>query len=341
MISFFADIFGYILNFIYNLVGNYGLAIIIFSILVKLLMIPISIKQQKTMKKSSKMQEKMKEIQKKYKDNPEKLNAATMELYKSENMSPFSGCLSAIVQIVLLFSVFFLVKSPLTYMKKVDVNIIDKYTKIMKQNDLTTNSGYPEIELIRELGNIRKLRESENSEKVEENAKNKSVENTSEENNVNNENIEEATNTEKTENNEEKIALSEIKDEELDLLDVNMNFIGLNLAQVPTKTSDWKAYIIPIVYVIVSIISLKITTTMNTQKSESSSENKVEKKEGEEEEFDPMAQMNKNMNFMFPILYLAVALVAPLGLALYWLMNSLLMIVERLALNKFLKDEEE
>ena len=341
MISFFADIFGYILNFIYNLVGNYGLAIIIFSILVKLLMIPISIKQQKTMKKSSKMQEKMKEIQKKYKDNPEKLNAATMELYKSENMSPFSGCLSAIVQIVLLFSVFFLVKSPLTYMKKVDVNIIDKYTKIMKQNDLTTNSGYPEIELIRELGNIRKLRESENSEKVEENAKNKSVENTSEENNVNNENIEEATNTEKTENNEEKIALSEIKDEELDLLDVNMNFIGLNLAQVPTKTSDWKAYIIPIVYVIVSIISLKITTTMNTQKSESSSENKEEKKEGEEEEFDPMAQMNKNMNFMFPILYLAVALVAPLGLALYWLMNSLLMIVERLALNKFLKDEEE
>ena len=54
-----------------------------------------------------------------------------------------------------------------------------------------------------------------------------------------------------------------------------------------------------------------------------------------------MEQMNKNMNLMFPILYATVALMAPLGLALYWLMNSLLMITEKLLLNKLLKDEEE
>ena len=63
-------------------------------------MIPISIKQQKTMKKSTKIQEKMKEIQFKYKNNPEQLNQATMELYKSENMSPFSGCFSTIIQFI-------------------------------------------------------------------------------------------------------------------------------------------------------------------------------------------------------------------------------------------------
>ena len=51
MIAPFANLFGYVLNFIYNIVNNYGLAIIIFSILIKLLMIPISIKQQKTMKR--------------------------------------------------------------------------------------------------------------------------------------------------------------------------------------------------------------------------------------------------------------------------------------------------
>ena len=66
MIAFFAKIFGFILNFIYEIVNNYGIAIILFSLLVKLLMIPISIKQQKTMKKSVKIQEKMKEIQLKY-----------------------------------------------------------------------------------------------------------------------------------------------------------------------------------------------------------------------------------------------------------------------------------
>ena len=141
-------------------------------------------------------------------------------------------------------------------------------------------------------------------------------------------------------NEEQKAELSEINDEELDSLYINMEFLGLNLAQVPTKSSDWKAYIIPALYVIMSVISLKITNP--TKPKEKTEENKEEKTIAKpEDEFDPMAQMNKNMNMMFPVMYLAVALIAPLGLALYWLMNSLLMIVERLTLNKLLKDEEE
>ena len=305
MIAFFANIFGYVLNFIYNLVKNYGVAIIIFSVLVKLLMIPISIKQQKTMKKSTKIQKKMKEIQFKYKNNPEQLNQATMELYKSENMSPFSGCFSAIAQIILLFAVFYLVRSPLTYMKKIDGDVVDKYAKIIRENDLSTNSAYPQIEIIREIDNIRNLR-----------------------NNIN-------------DNEEQNADLSEINDDELDSLYINMDFLGLNLAQVPTRSSDWKAYIIPVLYVLVSIISMRITNP-TTKKQEEPEENENEKSLTKpEDDFDPMAQMNKNMNMMFPIMYVAVALVAPLGLALYWLMNSLLMIIERLLLNKILKDEEE
>ena len=82
MISFFANLFGYVLNFLYQLIHNYGLAIILFSIVLKVVMLPISIKQQKTMKKSAKIQAKMREIQDKYKNNPEKLNQETIELYK-------------------------------------------------------------------------------------------------------------------------------------------------------------------------------------------------------------------------------------------------------------------
>ena len=300
MIAFFANIFGYLLNFIYNFIGNYGFSIIIFSIIIKVIMIPISVKQHKTLKKSTKIQAKMKEIQFKYKNDPQKLNEATMELYKSENMSPFSGCLSAIVQIILLFAVFYLVRSPLTYMKKIDVATIDKYTTIMQQNNLSTNSSYPEIELIKEIDNIKKLKNT--TQETEEN-------NTSE----------------------------EIKDEELDNLYINMDFLGLNLAQVPTKSSDWKAYIIPILYVIVSVIAMRITNNMTPKvKKEEDANNKENN-----DDFDPMAQMNKNMSLMFPIMYLAVALIAPLGLALYWLTNSLLMIIEKLMLNKLIKDEEE
>ena len=301
MIAFFANIFGHVLNLIYNIVHNYGLAIIIFSIAIKLLMLPISIKQQKTMKKSVKIQAKMKEIQFKYKNNPEQLNQATMELYKSENMSPFSGCLSSIVQIILLFAVFYLVRSPLTYMKKVDADVVNKYSTIIKESSLSANSAYPEIEIVREIDNIKTL------------------------------------------NNEENTGSQEIKEEELNSLYINMDFFGLNLAQVPTKSSDWKAYIIPILYVLISVISLKVTNVTNTTttKKEPIENNDEKALTKTEDEFDPMAQMNKNMNIMFPVMYLAVALIAPLGLALYWLMNSLLMIVEKFALNKLLKDEEE
>ena len=149
MIAFFANIFGYILNFIYNIVQNYGWSIIIFSILMKLLMLPISINQQKTMKKQAILSEKLKEIKIKYKNTIEKQNQETMELYKTEKVNPFGGCITVIVQIILLFAVFYLVRSPLTYMRKVDNNVIDKYTKIMEQNELTDQkSAYKEISII-------------------------------------------------------------------------------------------------------------------------------------------------------------------------------------------------
>ena len=130
--DFIADIFGYLLNFIYEFVNNYGLAIIIFSIILKILLLPISISQQKTLKKSQKMQEKTREIQEKYKGNQEKINTEMIELYKREKMNPFSGCFSSIIQLVLLISIFLIVSKPLTHMKKVDPELIQQYTDEIK-----------------------------------------------------------------------------------------------------------------------------------------------------------------------------------------------------------------
>ncbi len=90
MFEFFANIFGYVLAFLYSIVNNYGLAIILFTVIIKLLLLPLSIKQQRTMKKSAELQEKMQVIQFKYKNDPEKMNQEIMNLYKTEKMSPFS-----------------------------------------------------------------------------------------------------------------------------------------------------------------------------------------------------------------------------------------------------------
>ena len=152
MFSFFANIFGYLLNFIYNFVNNYGLAMIIFTLVIKLVMLPLSIKQQKMLKKSTKLQEKMKILQFKYKNDPEKLNQEMMNLYKEEKMNPFSGCFSTIVQFILLISIFYMVRSPLTYMKKVDTETVNTYVQQLKDSGKEVSAAYPEIDIIREIG---------------------------------------------------------------------------------------------------------------------------------------------------------------------------------------------
>ena len=167
MFEFFASLFGYLLSFLYGIINNYGLAIILFTIIIKLALLPLSIKQQKTMKKSAKMQEKMKVIQFKYKNDPEKMNQEIMNLYKTEKMSPFSGCLTAIIQMLLLLSIFYLVKSPLTYMQKIPTDDINKYVTQLQEDGKEVSKVYPEIDLIREYNWLKeKNPEDSNIEKA-------------------------------------------------------------------------------------------------------------------------------------------------------------------------------
>ncbi len=321
MIAFFANIFGYALNFLYELVHNYGLAIILFSILVKLLLLPLSIKQQKAMKKSSKIQEEMKQIQFKYKNEPEKLNQEVMNLYKRENMSPFSGCFSSIVQIILLFSVFYLVRSPLTYMRKIDSNVINKMVAIVQENGAT--KGYEEIAIIDYVRNL----ESGESVSKESNENNNNIENNVNENTSNNEKVEHA--------EEEKKEDFNVYDY-IDEINMNMDFLGMDLSKVPTRDlKDPKVFIIPALYVLTSFISIRLTTSIQNKNKKA---NRGEEKVGEE--YDAMEQSNKMMAWMMPIMSISIAVIAPLGLALYWLMNNILMIAERLIADKFLKDDE-
>lgn len=333
MISFFASLFGYILNFLYELVQNYGLAIILFSVLVKLIMLPISIKQQKTMKKSAKIQEEMKQIQFKYKNEPEKLNQEVMSLYKRENMSPFSGCFSSIVQIILLFSVFYLVRSPLTYMKKIDSSAINEMKAIVQEKGATR--GYEEIAIIDYVRNL----ESQSSVSESQEVKSDNIENISTENSENNDSKvsqnDNGENENLAENNQEQKSQFNIYDY-VDQVNMNMDFLGVDLSKVPTQDAkDIKVFIIPALYVISSFVSIRMSTSQQNKKNT----NNQDSENGEE--VDAMAQSNKMMNWMMPIMSVSIASIAPLGLALYWLMNNILMIAERIIANKFLKDDDD
>ena len=328
MISFLANIFGYVLNFIYEIIKNYGLAIILFSILLKLLLLPLTIKQQKTLKKSQKIQSELKVIQERYKNDPEKLNKEMMALYKRENMSPFSGCLSSIIQLVLLLGMFYLVRNPLTYMKKVDSDLIGKYKEkiTLELGENSVSTAYPEISIVKYINN--KI-DGTSKEKIEENEENSEIEN-----------------VEVLENNDASEKLEE-ETEELEVdenLYINMNFLGLDLNSIPKENyKDIKVFIIPVLYIISSIISIKLTQkqTMKTEKvKEKSEDNNIENGEKTEQE-EMTAQMGKSMTFMMPILAVSVSVIAPLGLALYWLVNNVLMIAERVVIDKFVIPKEE
>lgn len=293
MFQFFANIFGYLLNSINNVIGNYGLAIILFTFLIKLIMLPLSIKQQRTMKKTSEIQEKVKVLQFKYKNDPEKLNREMMDLYKKENMSPFSGCLSTIAQFILLISIFYMVRFPLTYMEKIDKTQLDKYVQEMKNEGMVVSQAYSEIDIVREADYLKdKFPEDENLRKI----------------------------------------------------NLNMQFCGLDLGKIPQQNlGDWTVYIIPILYIISTFISMRITMSIQNKTNKKDNviditENNDKKEEERNEMEDAMAQSNKMMSWMMPIMSVSISLVAPLGLALYWLVNNILMICERLILNKVVKD---
>ena len=330
-----SSLFGYILNFIYNLVHNYGLAIIIFSVLLKLVLLPLSIKQQKTLKKTSKIQGKVKEIQDKYKNDPQKMNQEMMDLYKRENMNPLSGCLSSIIQILLLIAMFVLVRNPLTYMLKVETNTVNEVANYIKQENEENkiDQAYPQISILKYVSKnidktivIEEKQEETNKETVDNTIENAVIEGAQEENKN------EAEETDKKEIN--------LKD-----LYINMKFAGLDLSNIPKDNwNDWTVFVIPVLYVITTMISMKLTTMMtrnNTKKDiiEVKNDNSNKDKEANAEEMTE--QMNKSMTWFMPVMSVSISLIAPLGLALYWLVNNILMIMERLVLSKLIKSEGE
>jgi YidC/Oxa1 family membrane protein insertase len=113
---------GYLLTFIYNLVGNYGISLIILTVLVKLILYPLYFKQIKSTASMSSLQPKMKAIQEKYKNDKEKMNEEMAKLSKNENFNPMGGCLPTLIQLPILWGLFTLLRNPIRYIA--DENMI-------------------------------------------------------------------------------------------------------------------------------------------------------------------------------------------------------------------------
>ena len=103
---------GLIINFIYELCGNYGLSIILFTVFIKLLLLPLGIKQQRSMAVMQKLQPAVNELQKKYKNDQQRLSTEMAKLYKEYNASPLGGCLPLLIQLPILFCLINVIYNP-------------------------------------------------------------------------------------------------------------------------------------------------------------------------------------------------------------------------------------
>ena len=115
MVNAIATPLGVLLRYIFNIVNNYGVSIVIFTIIVKLFLLPLTLKQSQSMKKMQELSPKLKELQRKYGKDKQKLNEKTIELYKEHNVNPASGCLPLLVQLPILIALFQVLRLPEVY----------------------------------------------------------------------------------------------------------------------------------------------------------------------------------------------------------------------------------
>ena len=110
-LSILVDFLSQSIQFLYNItrtigIPNYGLAIILFTVIVKVILYPLTYRQLRSMRRMQELQPKVQELQKKYKNNPQKAQQAMMELYQKEGVNPLGGCLPLLIQMPILFALF-------------------------------------------------------------------------------------------------------------------------------------------------------------------------------------------------------------------------------------------
>ncbi|MBQ2604396.1 MAG: YidC/Oxa1 family membrane protein insertase [Clostridia bacterium] len=144
-------LFGYLLWGAFSVVKNFAIAILIFTIFLRILQFPMQIKSQKNMAGNMRLQGKQKELQEKYGKDKAKLNEEMSKLYEKENINPMSGCVTSIIPMFLLMGVYWTVRYPLTNTLHINADSVDQamtYLKGLPVVGAGINEYYGQINLI-------------------------------------------------------------------------------------------------------------------------------------------------------------------------------------------------
>ena len=140
--------FGWLLAQLYNLTNNYGVAMILFAILVQLILMPINAKSKKSMMKMSRLTPRIQDIQARYANDPQKQNEMMQKLYQDEGVSMSGGCVWSLIPMLLLFPLFAVIRQPITYILLESEEITSQIISVIKTaapDIFSSNSYYDQV----------------------------------------------------------------------------------------------------------------------------------------------------------------------------------------------------
>ncbi len=277
--SFITAPFSWLLLQLYNPVQNFGIAIILFALVVKLIMLPFQIKSKKSMARMTSLNPIMKELEKKHGGNKQKYQQEVAKLYQEEKINPMSGCLWALIPLPIMLALYSVVREPLTHVMGIPADQITALISELSLLGITIDpqNAYAELEIAQHVDTY----------------------------------------------------FAQLQAIAPGLLNLNYNFFGINLTAIPqwnilftgvTPTgAEILLFFVPFVSGFFSWLSMKVS--QSSQPSTGTENN-------------PAAQSMKTTLMMMPLMSIWFAFIMPSAMGIYWIANSILIIIQELVFQK-------
>ena len=294
--------FAWLLLFFYNLFNSYGLALILFAVVVKLILFPVTLKQKKSMIQTTMLSSKMQQLQKQFGKDRERYNLELQKLYEREHINPMGGCLWSLVPIILLMALYSIIRHPLVYFMGMSAEQIQALATQLNWTEVAVSNGWVAEAVMERAEGL-----------FQDGAYN------------------------------QLYLLSLVTKENLASLQsavgaeglfvLNFRFLGIDLSRIPT----WRfwtdgldsigLFILPIVSVVVSFLSMKVS--MATNQMNKQSDNKQ------------MDSTNRMMLWMMPLMSLWIGFSVPAGLSIYWITQYFVTMIQEVICGRMLKKDYE
>ncbi len=288
--------FAWLLRALYELTSSYGWALVLFTVVIKLIMLPFQMKSKKSMMRMSRFQPMIKEIQTRYKNNQVKMNEELQRLYAEEGVNPMSGCLWSFLPFPILIALYSIIRQPITRFMMLTTTamqgVIDAVSAAgfdlaaiaMTANDgaVTVKDGLTQLQPYGQITLVKAAQEL-------------------------------------------GVALPE------GWIHMDFSFLGMDLTMIPSDvigqigTGGWAVIgvlLIPIVSGALSFWQSKVSMAGNPAAADPN---------------DPTARSSRMVMWMMPIMSLWIGFTLPASLGVYWIANSVLMLVQEKVLNKYFK----